>query len=211
MKSVAGSIKMIKKADLLISVILAGVLTLLVWTEGQATMFICKDSRGGTRFTNVPSTPGCTEIVLKGGTMGRVPFGGRKGYDPGRYDREIARVSRKYKVDPFLIKAIIHTESDFDHRAVSKRGARGLMQLMPDTARELHVRDSFNVRQNIDAGTRYFKRLLDMFKGNVRLSLAAYNAGPRLVQELNDVPPFPETVRYVKKVLDQYRIYKISR
>jgi len=202
---------MIKKADLLIRVIVVGILTLLAWTEGQATMFICKNARGETQFTNVPSMPGCTEIVLPGGTMGHVSFGRRKGYDSGRYDRDIARVSRKYKVDPFLIKAIIHTESDFDHKALSKRGARGLMQLMPDTARELHVRDSFNPMQNIDAGTRYFKKLLNMFNGNVRLSLAAYNAGPRLVQELNDVPPFPETVRYVKKVLDQYRIYKISR
>ncbi len=202
---------MIRKIDLLICVIVAGAMTLLVWTEGRTAMFICKNARGETQFTNVPSMPGCSEVVLKGGAMGRVSFGGSKTYNPEQYDREISRVSRKYKVDPFLIKAIIHTESDFDHRAVSKRGARGLMQLMPDTARELHVRDSFNARQNIDAGTRYFKRLLNMFKGNVRLSLAAYNAGPRLVQELNDVPPFPETVRYVKKVLDQYRIYKISR
>ncbi|WP_457576939.1 lytic transglycosylase domain-containing protein [Desulfomarina sp.] len=202
---------MIRKIDLLLCAVIAGSMTFLVWTEGRAAMFMCRNARGGTQFTNVPSMPGCYEIVLKGGTMGRVSFGGSKEYNPERYDREISRVSRKYKVDPFLIKAIIHTESGFDHRAVSKRGARGLMQLMPDTARELHVRDSFNARQNIDAGTRYFKRLLDMFKGNVRLSLAAYNAGPRLVQELNDVPPFPETVRYVKKVLDQYRRYKISR
>jgi len=202
---------MIRKIDLLIYVIVTGAMTLLVWTEGRTAMFICKNARGETQFTNVPSMPGCSEVMLKGVAVGRVSLGRSKTYNPEQYDREISRVARKYKVDPLLIKAIIHTESDFDHRAVSKRGARGLMQLMPDTARELHVRDSFNARQNIDAGTRYFKRLLDMFKGNVRLSLAAYNAGPRLVQELNDVPPFPETVRYVKKVLDQYRIYKISR
>jgi soluble lytic murein transglycosylase-like protein len=124
------------------------------------------------------------------------------------YDLEIRRVGQRYQVDPPLIKAVIQAESDFDSRAVSSRGAQGLMQLMPETARELRVDNPFNPRENIDGGTRYLRQMLDNFKGDLTLSLAAYNAGPGLVSRTGGVPQIPETVQYVNKVLKQYKEYK---
>jgi len=115
--------------------------------------------------------------------------------------------SRQYQVDCALIKAIIKAESDFDHRAVSKKGAQGLMQLMPDTADAMKVEDPFDPKENIFAGTRYFSLLLKKFKNDKTLALAAYNAGPEEVESRNGVPPFPETKNYVKKVLNYYRTY----
>lgn len=161
-------------------------------------------------FTNVPSLPDCKIFSKKRRSAG-LWNGGRKTFDSARYDKDITRVSRRYDIDPHLIKAIIQTESDFNHRAVSKRGAQGLMQLMPETARELRVFNPFNPQENIDGGTRYFRQLLNTFGGDVQLSLAAYNAGPGQVRRANGIPPIAETVRYVKKVLKQYTIYKTAQ
>ena len=130
----------------------------------------------------------------------------RKYTDTTRFDRHIRHAARVHKVDPLLIKAIIKTESAFNRYAVSSKGARGLMQLMPATAKDLKVKDPFDPRQNIYGGTKYIKWLLKRFNGNLRLSLAAYNAGPARVR--NRVPRIPETIAYVKKVLRQYRAYK---
>jgi hypothetical protein len=107
-----------------------------------------------------------------------------------------------HDVDPALISAIIMAESSFNPQAVSRRGARGLMQLMPATARSLGVLDSFDPGWNIDGGVRYFRYLLDRFDGDVYLSLAAYNAGSQNVRAYRGVPPFRETRDYIKKVLD---------
>ena len=178
--------------------------------DAQALIYVCKDSRGGVSFTNVPSLPDC-KVFLKKSRSGSSRSSRTRNYDSARYDLDITRVSKRYNVDPHLIKAIIHTESDFNHRAVSKQGAQGLMQLMPETAKELRVQNPFNPRENIDGGARYFRKLLDTFDGNIKLSLAAYNAGPRQVQQAKGVPPIPETVRYVKKVLRHYRAYKAAR
>ena len=189
---------------------LAAALLLLVLNpgNGRAAMYKCRDARGGISFTNVPTSSSCTPFSLKKRRSVNLGYGGHRAYNSKVYDKDIARVSRRYNVDQHLIKAIICAESDFNHRAVSKRGAQGLMQLMPATARELRVYNPFNPRENIDGGTRYFKSLLKTFGGNVKLSLAAYNAGPGQVLRANGIPPIPETVRYVKKVLRQYRIYK---
>ena len=189
-------------------------LTLAVFFTGQtdalATVYVCKNLRGGDFFTNVPSRPDC-KIFSKKARPGSLRGSKRKIYDSGRYDKDITRVSRRYNVDPHLIKAIIQTESGFNHRAVSKQGAQGLMQLMPGTAKDLRVFNPFNPRENIDGGTRYFRNLLDTFGGDVKLSLAAYNAGPGQVQQANGIPPIAETIRYVKKVLRQYRVYKTTK
>ena len=120
----------------------------------------------------------------------------------------ILEASERYKVDYAIIRAIIMAESSYNLMAISQKGAEGLMQLMPNTARELGVTDSFNPTQNIHAGVRYFKKLLKRFKGNVRLALAAYNAGSENVREYNGIPPFKATHSYIKKVLHYQRYYQ---
>jgi soluble lytic murein transglycosylase-like protein len=120
----------------------------------------------------------------------------------------ILEASERYKVDHSIIRAIIMAESSYNLMATSEKGAEGLMQLMPNTARELGVTDSFNPTQNIHAGARYFKKLLKRYKGNVRLALAAYNAGIRNVSEYNGIPPFKATHSYIKKVLNYQRYYQ---
>ncbi len=125
---------------------------------------------------------------------------------PYDFDHHIRRAARAHRVDPLLIKAIIKTESNFDPLAVSSQGAQGLMQLMPGTARDLHVRDPFDAGQNIFGGTRYIRQLLNSYNGNLRLSLAAYNCGPGRVK--HSVPRIPETVAYVSKVMRLYRKYR---
>jgi len=192
--------------------LLCFVLTPLVFflgsTDSQAAMFVCKDKLGKVSYTNAPVSADCQIFLKKKKGGGARHNRGRKVHGSGLYDRDIVRVSRRYNVDPYLIKAIIQTESDFDHRAVSKHGAQGLMQLMPETAKELSVFNPFNPQENINGGTRYFRDLLEIFDGNIKLSLAAYNAGPGTVRRAQGVPPIPETIRYVKKVLRQYRAYK---
>jgi len=120
----------------------------------------------------------------------------------------ILQTANRYQMDPALVNAIIMAESEYNPRAVSKRGARGLMQLMPATAASLGVKDSFNPEQNLDGGVRYFKRLVNRFDGDVTLALAAYNAGSRKVRFYRGVPPFKATKRYIKKVFLYYQIYK---
>jgi len=120
----------------------------------------------------------------------------------------IERVAESYEIDPALIKAIVMAESSFNAMAVSKRGARGLMQLMPSTAESLGVEDSFNPEHNISGGVKYFKRLLDRYDGDITLALAAYNAGSAKVRKYNGVPPFKATQIYITKVIEYYRYYK---
>jgi hypothetical protein len=116
----------------------------------------------------------------------------------------IARYCQKYKMDWKLVAALIRVESDFDPKAVSPKGAEGLMQLMPSTQKELGVTNPFSPDQNIRAGVRYLRRLLDNFQGDLELTLAAYNAGIGRVQAHNAVPPIPETERYVARILALY-------
>jgi soluble lytic murein transglycosylase-like protein len=120
------------------------------------------------------------------------------------YAREIADASARYAVPERLIWAVIRVESDFDHRAVSRKGARGLMQLMPETAAVLGVRDAFDPRENIDGGTRHLRAMMMRFRYDVRLAVAAYNAGEGPVAAYRGVPPYPETREYVAQVLRYY-------
>jgi len=125
-----------------------------------------------------------------------------------RYHSLIVKTAYRYKVEPAIIKAIIMAESGFNPKAVSKVGARGLMQLMPRTARSLGVEDSFKPAHNIDAGVRYFKYLLDRYDGEIKLALAAYNAGSYNVRKYGGVPPFKATEFYINKVLKYYEAYR---
>ena len=118
------------------------------------------------------------------------------------YDDLIRQAAEHFGVEFGLIKAVIHAESAFDPQAVSVKGARGLMQLMPRTARELGVRDVFDPRENVFGGTRYLKDMLQRYNNDLHLSLAAYNAGPNEVDRRGGVPPFPETTSYIRRVLN---------
>lgn len=126
------------------------------------------------------------------------------------YAPEIAAAASRYGVDPALLRAVIHAESAFDPRAVSDKGAQGLMQLMPGTAADMGVRDAFLPGQNIDGGARYLAQLLRDFHGNERLATAAYNAGEAAVRKYNGVPPYDETQLYVQRVALLHRRYRAA-
>lgn len=117
-----------------------------------------------------------------------------------RYQPYIDKYAKEYNIDPDLVIAVIRTESCFDRKAVSRVGARGLMQLMPATAKHLGVTDSFDAEQNIKGGVKYLREMLDTFDQDQILALAAYNAGPGAVTKYNGIPPFKETQNYVKKI-----------
>jgi soluble lytic murein transglycosylase-like protein len=124
------------------------------------------------------------------------------------YDHLIKAACRKHSMDPALVMAIIHAESQFDPKAVSPKGAVGLMQITPITVKELGINDPFNPQLNIDGGVRYLKRLLDTFDGDKKLALAAYNAGPTQVYRHNGVPPFKETQDFLKRVFRHQTFYR---
>ena len=125
-----------------------------------------------------------------------------------RFHPIILKAAHRFQVDPALVKAIIMAESGYDPTATSKMGDKGLMQLMPATAEELGVEDSFNPKQNINAGVGYFKKLLNKFEGDVELALAAYNAGVTKVRQYQGIPPYKATRCYIKKVFEYYQTYK---
>jgi soluble lytic murein transglycosylase-like protein len=127
-----------------------------------------------------------------------------------RYGSIISDVARRYEVDPQLVSAIINQESAFQPDAISKSGAMGLMQLMPDTAKSLGVTDPFNPAQNIEGGTTLLRGLLDKYHGQLDFALAAYNAGPAAVDKYGGVPPFPETQAYVRNIMALYREAALS-
>ncbi|MCF8084160.1 MAG: lytic transglycosylase domain-containing protein [Deltaproteobacteria bacterium] len=176
---------------------------LLFFTQGvrsvSADIYCYEDENGVLHFTNV-RTDSRYRIFSRSARR-----------TPAQYIEDFADIirtaSRKYQVDPCLIKAIIKAESDFDHMAVSHKGAQGLMQLMPQTAADMAVQDPFDPKENILGGTRYFSMLLKRFKNDRVLALAAYNAGPERVESCRGVPPFPETEDFVDKVLAYYRSY----
>jgi hypothetical protein len=123
---------------------------------------------------------------------------------PRDYSQFIHKAASKYDLEPELIRAVIKTESNGNHRAISRKGAIGLMQLMPSTASDMNVSNPFNPEENIEGGTRYLKYLLERFKGNMTLALAAYNSGPGTVEKYGNVPPIDETRQYVKRIFNLY-------
>lgn len=129
---------------------------------------------------------------------------------PDEINRLVSNNASTYGVDPNLVKAIIANESGFNANATSQVGAQGLMQLMPGTAAGLGVGNSYDPAQNVAGGTKYLRGLLDRFGGNVRLAVAAYNAGPGAVQKYGGVPPYAETQNYVQNVLSSYEKYRSS-
>jgi soluble lytic murein transglycosylase-like protein len=123
---------------------------------------------------------------------------------PAEVDKAIDEAAQRHGVDPNLVRAVVKVESNYNPRAVSRKGAMGLMQLMPYTARSLKVGNAFDPNQNVDAGVRHLKSLLESYNGNIELSLAAYNAGSGAVNRNGGIPPYRETRDYVKKITDLY-------
>jgi soluble lytic murein transglycosylase-like protein len=178
-------------------------------SPSSAGIYRYEDENGVIHFTNCPRDAKFKLYIRES----KDDVGGRNSSfsyirDSNQYDSLISEFSKKYQVDFALIKAIIRAESGFNPNAVSRKGARGLMQLMPETASRVNVSNSFNPRENIEGGVRYFKYLLSLFNDDLRLSLAAYNAGETIVSEVRSIPPYRETVDYVKKVLSYYQSYK---
>jgi soluble lytic murein transglycosylase-like protein len=117
------------------------------------------------------------------------------------YHKIINSMAKKYQIEPSLVYAMIEVESSWKSKAVSQKGARGLMQLMPSTARQMNVKNPFNPAENIEGGIKYLRYLLNRFNGDLAVSLAAYNAGPQKVERFGGIPPIKETEQYVKKVI----------
>jgi len=180
-------------------------------SSSSAGIYRYVDENGVIHFTNCPRDPKFKLYIRES----REDVGDENGSssvsyvkDSNQYDSLITEFSRKYQVDFALIKAIIRAESGFNPFAVSRKGAKGLMQLMPETAQRVNVSNVFNPKENIEGGVRHFKYLLSLFDNDLRLSLAAYNAGENVVAELRSIPPYRETLDYVKKVLSFYQSYK---
>ncbi len=173
---------------------------LLTALPAGADVYQYVDANGTISLTNVPNDPRYRRVVSA------LPRS-RTVISAGELEPVIARHSRAHRLHPALIRAVIKTESDFDPLAVSRAGAIGLMQLMPQTAVRLDVRDSYNPDENIGGGTKYLRQLLDRFDGNLPLALAAYNAGEHAVERYQGLPPIAETRQYVKKVLRYYRTF----
>lgn len=164
------------------------------------------DSEGIVHLTNVPTQSGIKYVLIM--REKRVLFDKKLGDNISQYDDLIMKASERHNVEPALIKAIIKAESNFNHRAVSPKGARGLMQLMPATASSLHVQDSFHPENNIEGGVKYLRYLLNYFNGNLHFALAAYNAGENAVIRYGGIPPYRETKIYIQRVLsflDKFR------
>jgi soluble lytic murein transglycosylase-like protein len=180
---------------------------LFLTTFSSAGIYRYVDENGVIHFTNCPRDPKF-KLYIREKEDGEETRYLSYIKDSNHYDHLISEFSNKYQVDFALIKAMIRAESGFNPFAVSRKGAKGLMQLMPETALRMNVSNSFNPRENIEGGVRYFKYLLSLFNDDLRLSLAAYNAGENVVGELRSIPPYRETVDYVKKVLSYYQPYR---
>jgi soluble lytic murein transglycosylase-like protein len=184
---------------------------LFLTSLSSAGIYRYEDEDGVIHFTNCPRDPKFRLYIREskedvGEESRAVSFLSTR--ELQLYDSLISEFSKKYQVDSALIKAIIRAESGFNAHAISRKGAKGLMQLMPETAVRWNVSNVFNPRENIEGGVRYFKYLLSLFNNDLRLSLAAYNAGENLVYELGSIPPYRETVDYVRKVLNFYQSYR---
>lgn len=162
---------------------------------------------GSITFTTRKPKPGEKYKIFTGGKN----FSILKPYPaeaPAEYKKHIHLAAKLYNLNPNLIKAIIKVESNFNPLAKSPKGAMGLMQLMPQTVDLLKVKNPYDVQENILGGSKYLRHLLNKYNNNLILSLAAYNAGPQVVDQRGGVPPFPETKNYIKKVLRYYNHYQ---
>jgi soluble lytic murein transglycosylase-like protein len=188
-------------ATTLASVVLALAAASSAGAQGAIYSFV--DANGVAHFTNAPRD---SRYVRLAWSAESVRPDERTAPSRWEYDGLIGLSARQHRVPPALVKAVIAAESCFDPSAVSRKGAQGLMQLMPETARSLGVSDPLRPEQNVDGGVRYLRDMMDRY-GTLSLALAAYNAGPEAVDRHGGVPPYRETRDYVKRVLTYYRAY----
>lgn len=189
-------------------VIQAVSMTAVVWAD----IYRYEDDEGIVHFTDAP-TDRRFKIFMRDlkkdkQLRTRMQFAGS--VNPAEYDQIIATYSAKYGVNPSLVKAVIHAESGYNPNAVSRKGASGLMQLMPETARSLKVNNSFDPKDNVEGGVKYLRFLLDTFRGDVSLAVAAYNAGLNKVARYGGIPPYNETRTYVNRVLSYMQSYQAN-
>ncbi len=168
-----------------------------------ADIYVYIDNEGVRHFTNVPTSPQYRLYMSSPKSSSSYSY---DSYSSSKYDQFISEAADKYSIPVPLLKAVIKVESNFNPNAVSRKGAQGLMQLMPDTARLVNVSDSFDPWENIMGGSRYLKMLMDRF-GELSYALAGYNAGPERVVRHNGIPPIAETQDYVQKVTRYYKLF----
>jgi soluble lytic murein transglycosylase-like protein len=169
---------------------------------GVEEMYRYISPNGTVNVTNVPSDRRFSPLPNKRTYHASIP--------DQELEDAVAQYAEKYRLSPALVMAVIKAESDFNPIVISRAGAVGLMQLIPETAIQHGVRNLYDTRDNIAGGARHLRYLLDRYHGNVRLALAAYNAGERKVDRYRQIPPFKETRAYVKKVMGFYRDYRMS-
>lgn len=177
--------------------VMAGFFAAAIAAESRADYYSYVDSKGVVHLTNAPTSSRYKWIMSENGRSKSK----RSPVNRSSYDTLIENISSAHGIETALVKAIIKVESDFDTYAVSEDGAAGLMQLMPGTAAKMGVTDSHDPGQNVRGGVKFLKKLLGTFKSDLRLALAAYNAGENAVLKYGKVPPYPETKNYVEKVL----------
>lgn len=181
----------------------SGLVALFASAVACADVYLYKDKQGVLTFTNVPNHSGYRRVLKESsGTLSTAPL------TNASYEELIRSASGRYNVDADLIRAVIKAESDFNSSARSNKGAMGLMQLMPDTARLHNVNDAYDPNENVEGGVRHLKMLLERYQGDFTLSLAAYNAGSGAVEKHGGIPPFAETKEYVRRVLRFYESYR---
>jgi soluble lytic murein transglycosylase len=182
---------------------IAAAALLLSAGASRADIYRYIDENGVMHFTNAPTSDKYKLFMRE-----RRLFIAK--LDSKQFDPIIAEASKKYDLEAPLIKAVIKAESDFDPNAISQKGARGLMQIMPMNFRLLNVENPFDPNQSIDAGARYLREMMDRYQGKLTLSLAAYNAGPGAVDRYKGIPPYQETEQYIERVMKYYHHYKNS-
>ena len=170
-----------------------------------ADIYVYVDNNGVLHFTNVPTLSKDYRVYLK-----ERPKKISVSRLPDQYDGVISEASKRHGVSFSLLKAMIKAESDFDPRAISSAGAQGLMQLMPENIKSLNIKNPFDPRENIMGGAQYLKQLITRFGGKLPLALAAYNAGPGVVEQYQRVPPFRETENFVQQVMKFYTLLNKS-
>jgi soluble lytic murein transglycosylase len=185
----------------IMGILIAALFLFVAATVVQADIYMFIDSEGVLHFTNAP-TSSQYKLYIKERPKPAVAT--------KKYDGIIQEASNTFGLSFNLLKAMIKVESNFDSRAISKKGALGLMQIMPQNLRAFNIQEPYDPKDNIMGGARYFKSLIERFEGKLPLALAAYNAGPTIVDKYRKIPPIKETEDYVKRVMKYFYLYKNS-